>query len=68
MSRAKSLKMYYESQPENCPMCGKRTVVELSGEEKVALRSEQERMGGAGQPAWRCTSCGAVLWQGKGEE
>ncbi len=49
-------------------MCGKRTVVELSGEEKVALQSEQERMGGAGQPAWRCTSCGAVLWQGKGEE
>lgn len=44
-------------------MCGKRTVEELTGEEKEALRSEQSPSGSVGNPQWRCASCGAVLWR-----
>lgn len=64
MARAKSLKIYYESKPTNCPMCGKRTVVDLLDDEKRLLQAGSEPRGAGGEPAWRCEACGAVLWQG----
>lgn len=68
MARAKSLKLCYTKQPENCPMCGKRTVEELSSEEKESLHGEQGPIGSVGNPQWRCASCGAVLWRCESDE
>lgn len=68
MSRAKSLKLYYTKEPENCPMCGKRTVVELTEEESMSLRSGESREESREVPRWKCAACGAVLLEKVPEE
>lgn len=68
MSRAKSLKLYYAKEPENCPMCGKRTVVELTEEESVLLRGGASREESKEVPRWKCATCGAVLLEKVPEE
>lgn len=68
MSRAKSLKLYYTKEPENCPMCGKRTVVALTEEESVLLRGGASREESKEVPRWKCATCGAVLLEKVPEE
>ena len=68
MSRAKSLKLYYTKEPENCPMCGKRTVVALTEEESVLLRGGASREESKEVPGWKCATCGAVLLEKVPEE
>ena len=68
MSRAKSLKLSYTKEPENCPMCGKRTVVELTEEESMSLRGGASCEESKELPRWRCATCGAVLLEKVPEE
>lgn len=68
MSRAKSLKLSYTKEPENCPMCGKRTVVALTEEESVLLRGGASREESKEVPRWKCATCGAVLLEKVPEE
>lgn len=62
MGRVKSLKMSYESRPENCPLCGKPMVVEIGGEEAGAL-AQPDSDGQLVAPAWQCTACGGIFFR-----
>lgn len=49
-------------------MCGKRTVVELTEEESMSLRSGESREESREVPRWKCAACGAVLLEKVPEE
>ena len=49
-------------------MCGKRTVVELTEEESMSLRSGESREESREVPRWKCATCGAVLLEKVSEE
>ena len=49
-------------------MCGKRTIVELTEEESMSLRSGESREESREVPRWKCATCGAVLLEKVSEE
>ena len=62
------MKLSYTKEPENCPMCGKRTVVALTEESSGLLRGGASREESKEVPRWKCATCGAVLLEKVPEE